>query len=126
MIRLTLAVIPAAIIIAFALPFLFPNWSFAGDRHCGVKASWYGFESGSITASGERFNPHAFTAAMPSRSHLGERWRVSIGKRSVVVRVNDYGPAKWTKRGIDLSQAAFAALAPLGQGTATVCLERIR
>lgn len=124
--KLTLGVAAAAIIIAFALPWIMPGWTLAGERHCGVRASWYGFESGTITASGESFNPHALTAAMPSRSHLGERWRVSIGKRSVTVRVNDYGPAKWTKRGIDLSQAAFAALAPLGQGTATVCLERIK
>jgi len=47
---------------------------------------------------------------MPSRSHLGERWRVTYRGRSVVVLVDDLGPAAWTGRSIDLSQAAARAI----------------
>ncbi|MFA4930338.1 MAG: G5 domain-containing protein [Patescibacteria group bacterium] len=39
---------------------------------------------------------------------------------SVVVVVNDYGPALWTGRVIDLNSVAFAAIAPLGQGLVEV------
>jgi rare lipoprotein A (peptidoglycan hydrolase) len=40
----------------------------------------------------------------------------------VVVRINDRGPAKRLKRGIDLSKAAFKALAPLELGLIKVKL----
>jgi len=38
----------------------------------------------------------------------------------VVVTVNDYGPAAWTGRIIDLNSVAFSAIAPLGQGLVNV------
>ncbi|MBU0648406.1 G5 domain-containing protein [Patescibacteria group bacterium] len=38
----------------------------------------------------------------------------------VVVTVNDYGPATWTGRIIDLNSIAFSAIAPLGQGLVEV------
>jgi rare lipoprotein A len=59
------------------------------------RASWYGTESGTRTATGERFNPDGFTAAHRT-FHFGTRLRVSLGARSVTVRVNDRGPATWT------------------------------
>jgi rare lipoprotein A len=96
----------------------------AAERICGV-ASYYGTESGSRTATGERFTGRDLTAAMPSRTHLGERWRVKANGKSVVVRVNDYGPAKRLHRVVDLSKAAFARLAPLQRGTLHICMERL-
>jgi len=39
---------------------------------------------------------------------------------SVVVTVNDYGPAAWTGRIIDLNSVAFSAIAPLSQGLTEV------
>ncbi len=44
---------------------------------------------------------------------------------SVVVVVNDYGPAEWTGRIIDLNSVAFSAIAPLGQGLAEVTVSPI-
>jgi rare lipoprotein A len=119
------AVLPAAAIVAFAaLVLFFSDPVHAAQQRCGV-ASWYSTESGTHTATGERFTGNDLTAAMPSRTHLGERWRVSAGGRSVVVRINDIGPAISLHRIADLSRAAFARLAPLGQGTVKVCMERL-
>ncbi len=44
---------------------------------------------------------------------------------SVVVIVNDYGPAAWTGRIIDLNSVAFSAIAPLGQGLVEVSVSPI-
>jgi rare lipoprotein A len=119
------AVVGGLAIVAFAaLVLLFSSPVHAAQQMCGT-ASFYGYESGTHTATGERFNPNALTAAMPSRSHLGERWRVSAGGRSVVVRINDLGPAKRLHRVVDLSKAAFARLAPLKRGTLRICMEKI-
>lgn len=97
----------------------------AAERICGI-ASWYGYESGSITASGARFNPKAMTAAMPSRKHLGERWRVHAGHSSVDVLINDVGPALRLRRIIDLSKAVAERIGLIGRGIGTVCLERLK
>jgi rare lipoprotein A len=70
-----------------------------------VKASWYGpgFH-GRLTASGERFNQNAMTAAHKTLK-FGTLVRVTYKGRSVTVRINDRGP--FTKdRTIDLSKAA--------------------
>ncbi len=85
-------------------------------------ASWYGTESGSRTASGAYFDGSSMTAAMPRRSMMGKRVRVTDMRtgRSVVVAVNDIGPAAWTHRVIDLSRAAARALG-MG-GLARVCV----
>lgn len=70
-----------------------------------VWASWYGpgFH-GNKTASGERFNKHAYTAA---HRHLpfGTLVSVSYRGRHVVVRINDRGPFIRGRK-LDLSQAA--------------------
>lgn len=78
-------------------------------------ASWYGpgFH-GRRTASGERFDQYALTAAHPSLP-FGSLVCVLSPKngRSVVVRINDRGPfAK--KRIIDLSKGAAQALGMTG------------
>ena len=70
-------------------------------------ASWYGLPfHGRKTASGERYDMHAMTAAhptLPLRSYVLVR---HVGnQREVVLRVNDRGPFKWG-RIIDLSRAA--------------------
>lgn len=86
-------------------------------------ASWYGpgFH-GRRTASGERFNQHAMTAAHRTLP-FGTRVRVTHGKRSVIVRINDRGP--WVKgRVIDLSKAAARRLGI--KGVARVRIEVIR
>ena len=72
-------------------------------------ASHYGY-GGSKTASGERMNPSAMTAAHRSKP-FGSRVTVTSEKsgRSVTVRINDRGP--FVKgRCIDLSTGAAAAL----------------
>lgn len=113
----------AALIIAGALVFMWPLRAFACDRI--TVASWYGTESGSRTASGDYFDGSSLTAAMPSRSHLGERWRVSYAGRSVVVLVDDIGPAAYLHRGIDLSRAAAEIIGLTRAGVARVCLDRL-
>lgn len=70
-------------------------------------ASWYGVPfHGRKTASGERYDMHAMTAAhptLPLRSYVLVR---HVGnQREVLLRVNDRGPFKWG-RIIDLSRAA--------------------
>ena len=81
-----------------------------------VTASWYGDEcAGNLTASGEVFEPRDMTAAMWDVP-FGTLVRVQLGPRSVVVRINDRGPAKRLNRGIDLSEAAFAKLADTDAG----------
>ncbi|MBK1990960.1 septal ring lytic transglycosylase RlpA family protein [Sphaerospermopsis aphanizomenoides BCCUSP55] len=87
-------------------------------------ASWYGYDwSGNKTASGERFNPEAMTAAHRSLP-LGTKVRVTNTNngRSVVVRINDRGPYIGG-RIIDLSAGAARLLGMIGSGIAPVRLE---
>lgn len=87
-------------------------------------ASWYGQAfHGRPTASGERFDMHALTAAhktlpIPSTIRVTH---VRSG-RSVVVRVNDRGPFSGD-RVLDLSYAAAQRLGFAHQGTAEVQIE---
>lgn len=84
-------------------------------------ASWYGGKfHGRRTASGERYDMHAMTAAHPTLP-FGTMVEVRNPRngRSVVVRVNDRGPfAKG--RIIDLSYLAAQELALVGPGTGWV------
>jgi len=85
-----------------------------------VVASHYGSESGTRTASGERFNPHGLTAAHRTMP-FGSRVTVTNPRtgRSVVVRINDRGPFI-RGRHIDLSTGAARAIGFSGVGT--VCI----
>ena len=87
------------------------------------KASWYGpgFQ-GRRTASGERFDMNAFTAAHRTLA-FGTRVLVRNTRngREVVVRITDRGPHV-RDRIIDLSQAAAAAIGMLRDGEAPVVL----
>jgi rare lipoprotein A len=88
----------------------------SGQSFSGI-ASFYGNESGSQTASGERFNENAMTCAHRSLP-FGTKLRVTHGGRSVVVTVNDRGPFV-RGRVLDLSTAAARALGIDGVGEVT-------
>ena len=101
---------------------LFPSTAQAVTR-CGG-ASWYGPGLyGNLTANGEVLRPGAYTAAHRSLPY-GSRVRVTYRGRSVVVRINDNGPFD-ESRDLDLSRAAFNALADPGQGHIHVCYARV-
>ncbi len=87
-------------------------------------ASFYGKElAGNRTASGERFNPRALTAAHRTLP-LGSKLRVTnkLNGKSVVVRINDRGPFH-KSRLIDVSYAAAQEISMVGAGKAAVRLE---
>jgi peptidoglycan lytic transglycosylase len=89
--------------------------SFAG------RASFYGNESGSKTASGQRFNQNAMTAAHRSLP-FGTKLRVTHRGQSVVVTINDRGP--FIKgRVLDLSTGAARAIGLTGAGVGHVTAE---
>lgn len=91
------------------------------------EASYYGRElAGNRTASGERFNPRALTAAHRTLP-LGSKLRVTnkANGKSVVVRVNDRGPFI-RSRLIDISLAAAQEIQMIRAGKATVRLELVR
>lgn len=77
-----------------------------------------------LTASGERFDMNAMTAAHRTLK-FGTRVRVSYKGRSVVVRINDRGPFV-RGRCLDLSYGAAKALGIVRAGVATVRVEVLR
>ncbi len=81
-------------------------------------ASFYGYESGPRTASGERFDPNAMTAAHRTLP-FGALVRVTYQGRSVVVRINDRGPFV-RGRDIDLSEGAARRIGLPGVGAVTI------
>jgi rare lipoprotein A len=102
-----------------------PTRQHPGDTESGV-ASWYGAEQGRHTASGERFDPRAMTAA---HRHLpfGTIVRVTnqLNGRSVDLRINDRGP--WRHgRIIDVTSAAADILEMKKLGTVPVTVEIIK
>ncbi|MBE9004355.1 septal ring lytic transglycosylase RlpA family protein [Fortiea sp. LEGE XX443] len=87
-------------------------------------ASYYGYDwAGNKTASGQRFNPEAMTAAHRSLP-FGTQVRVTNTRngRSVVVRINDRGPYI-RGRVIDLSSGAARVIGMMGSGIAPVHIE---
>ena len=112
-------VLAAGLLLAAAiLPLAAANGAQVGQ------ASWYALHS--MTASGERMNPSALTAAHPSLP-FGTKVRVEnlSNGRTVVVRINDRGPFVGG-RVIDLSKAAAARIGMLQSGTAPVRVTAIR
>ena len=84
-------------------------------------ASYYGNESGSKTASGQRFNQNALTATHKTLP-FGTRLKVTHAGRSVIVTINDRGP--FVKgRVLDLSTAAARAIGLTGRGVGQVVAE---
>lgn len=89
------------------------------SAQCG-SASWYALTS--KTASGERMNPAAMTAAHRSLP-FGSKVTVTNQRngKSVVVRINDRGP--FIKgRVIDLSKAAAQKLGFISSGHTPICM----
>jgi rare lipoprotein A len=93
----------------------------SGGRSFSGMASFYGNESGSKTASGQRFNQNAMTCAHRSLP-FGTRLKVTHGDRSVVVTVNDRGPFI-RGRVLDLSTAAARAVGLTSAGVGRVVAE---
>lgn len=112
-------------LLALAITLLTPTLAYAKSVHT---ASWYGgYFHGRKTASGEIYNKYALTAA--SNSHkMGTKLKVTNVKtgKSVVVKVNDTGAFTKYNRTLDLSQAAFQQIAPLGQGVAKVTIQVLK
>jgi len=84
-------------------------------------ASFYGNESGSKTASGQRFNQDLMTAAHRSLP-FGTKLRVTHGGRSVIVTINDRGPFI-RGRVLDLSTGAARAIGLTSAGVGRVTAE---
>jgi rare lipoprotein A len=100
-----------------------PDAEHVGDG----EASYYGHElAGNRTASGERFNPQALTAAHRTLP-LGSKLKVinKANGKSVVVRINDRGPFHG-RRVLDVSLAAAQQIGMFRAGKATVRMELLR
>lgn len=110
---LVAAMLSAALIAVF----LGAGWAHAET----CQASWYGSESGTHTANGERFNPMGRTAAHRTAA-FGSIFRVTHAGRSVDVRITDRGPFV-RGRCLDLSKGAALAIGMTG--TALVSFERL-
>src|SRR5262249_4330339 len=102
------------------------------DAHPGAKANSTSYGVASFynedewTASGERFNTHALTAAHPTLP-FGTHLRVTnvTNGRSVVVRINDRGPYVHG-RVVDLSESAAESLGMVERGVAKVKLDVVQ
>ncbi len=103
-----------------------PHHASYGPTSSGM-ASWYGREfHGRRTASGDRFDMHALTAAH-RKLPFGTKVEVTNLKtgRKVVVRINDRGP--WTRgRIIDLSYAAAQRIGLARAGSGKVLLRVVQ
>ena len=83
-------------------------------------ASIYGTEHHQlVTANGEKYTGRQMTCAMRTTPH-NEHYRVAYNGRSADCRHNDWGPARWTHKCIDLSKAMGAALHMPGTGKVNV------
>jgi rare lipoprotein A len=89
--------------------------------------SFYGAESGRVTANGERFRPAGRTCAHWTLP-FGTRVRVTdlATGRSVECRVNDRGPHPRLRRALDLAHGAAAALGILHRGVIRARLAIVR
>ena len=95
--------------------FMTPIIAHAAD----MKASFY--DEPQLLPNGRPYNPLGMTAAhrtLPIGTPLTVCFKPS--RRCVVLAINDYGPAEWTKREIDLSAGAKKALRFPGLGKVRV------
>lgn len=112
---------PAIAAAAIAASMMFLASTGTASAQCGG-ASWYALNS--KTASGERMNPSAMTAAHRSLP-FGTKLKVTNQRngKSVIVRVNDRGP--FIKgRVLDLSKGAAQQIGFIQSGHTSVCMER--
>lgn len=95
------------------------------DARCwkGENVSWY---TDKHTASGEPYRQEESTCAHRT-AKFGTRLRVTAKRsgKSVVCRVNDRGPNKWTKCDVDLNRHAAKQLGILDRGVALAKIEPI-
>lgn len=119
LLALAAGIVPATV--AGADPIAYGSYRATGT------ASWYGDELvGNRTASGDRFDPDAMTAAhrtLPLGSFI-EVTALDTG-RTVLVRVNDRGPGR-RDRLLDLSRGAARRLGIAGRPIASVSVRAIR
>ncbi len=91
-------------------------------------ATWYGGgHHGGPTASGERFNKNAMTAAhrtLPMQTRV--RVTNQNNGRSVILRINDRGPYGNKRRIIDVSEGAARKLDMIEAGVVPVRVEVIK
>jgi rare lipoprotein A len=100
----------------------------ATDAHAesGIASFYSTGDSGSRTASGERLDDNALTAAMRKPMPLGAVVRVTAANgRNVTVRINDRGPFV-AGRIIDLTPAGARALGMEAAALTHVTVERIK
>lgn len=118
------------ILVLLGLDFVSPAYGMgprrfhAGETQRGT-ASWYGVEQGRHTASGERFDPQALTAAhryLPFNSII--RVTNKNNGKTVELRINDRGPFRGG-RILDVSEAAADILDMKRAGTVPVLIEVI-
>ncbi len=117
---------PVILIVLIAVVFSLKE---AGPSSLIIKgnASWYSQDDPGIlltTANMEIFDDSQLTCAMwdmPFNTIL-KVTNLENGK-SIIVRVNDRGPAKRLNRTIDLTKTAFSKIADLEKGLADVSVE---
>lgn len=123
--------IPAVIVFTF----VFYAVAISICRGSNLTASWYSYEScikeGSlgVMANGKVLDDSRFTAASWDYD-FGTRLQITNlnNRKTVVVEITDRGPSKRLYRQgrvLDLSMAAFKALAPLKDGVIPVSIERM-
>jgi rare lipoprotein A (peptidoglycan hydrolase) len=87
-------------------------------------SSWYGgWHHGRLTASGERFNQHAMTAAHRTMP-FGTRLRLSVAGKTAIVQINDRGPFH-PGRDLDVSLGTAQALGMVEAGVAVLQVEAL-
>lgn len=96
-----------------------------GDTETGIAAYYSNVFHGRRTASGERYDKNAYTAAH-KRLPFGTRIRIMNleNDKSVVVKINDRGPSS-KKRILDVSRRAARDLDFVRKGLTKVRLEVI-
>lgn len=92
--------------------------SYYNREICKLHGTTYG--DNCLTANGELFNDEKITAACPAHL-LNKKITVSSGDKSIEVLCNDTGAfTEKYGRVLDLSEAAFALLAPTSEGVIKV------
>ncbi len=119
---LSVAIIFLGLIAGLPSRAMAPRHFHTGQTQRGV-ASWYGTEQGHHTASGERFDPDALTAAhryLPFNTII--RVTNQLNGKSVELRVNDRGPFRHG-RVLDVTSAAADVLDMKRAGAVPVVIE---
>jgi rare lipoprotein A len=91
----------------------------------GLASYYSNGESGNRTASA-RASTIGWRRPRIAACRSAPGLRVSRGGRTIIVTVNDRGPAAWTGRVLDLARAPAAHLGLLGPGVARVEAEVIQ